>query len=52
VVVGAGLAAIVFAVDGVGMIAFFDGALAVGTIAFSIGHGTDSLGGGCLGLEG
>ena len=34
------------------MIAFFDGAFAVGTIAFSIGHGTDSLGGGCLGLEG
>ncbi|WP_244294863.1 hypothetical protein [Pseudomonas helmanticensis] len=34
------------------MIAFLDGAFAVGTIAFSIGHGTDSLGGGCLGLEG
>jgi hypothetical protein len=52
VVVSAGLAAIVFAVDGVGMIAFLDGAFAVGAIAFSIGHGTDSLGGGCLGLEG
>jgi hypothetical protein len=52
VVVGAGFAAIVFAVHGVGMIAFFDGALAVGTIAFFIRHGTDSLGGGCLGLEG
>lgn len=50
--VGAGLAAIVFAVDGVGMVAFLDGAFAVGTIAFSIGHGADSLGGGCLGLEG
>ncbi|RON88070.1 hypothetical protein BK672_28215 [Pseudomonas fluorescens] len=34
------------------MLAFLDGALAVGTIAFSIGHGTDSLGGGCLELEG
>jgi hypothetical protein len=52
VVVSAGLAAIVFAVNCVGMLAFLDGALAVGTIAFSIGHGTDSLGGGCLGLEG
>jgi hypothetical protein len=52
VVVGAGFTAIVFAVDGVGMLAFLDGAFAVGAIAFSIGHGTDSLGGGCLGLEG
>jgi len=34
------------------MVAFLDGAFAVGTIAFSIGHGADSLGGGCLGLEG
>ena len=51
-VVSAGLAAIVFAVDGVGMIAFLDRAFAVGAVAFSIGHGTDSLGGGCLGLEG
>jgi hypothetical protein len=34
------------------MLAFLDGAFAVGAIAFSIGHGTDSLGGGCLGLEG
>jgi hypothetical protein len=52
VVVGAGFAAIVFAVDGVGMIAFLDHAFAVGAVAFSIGHGTDSLGGGCLGLKG
>jgi hypothetical protein len=39
VVVGAGFAAVVFAVYGVGMIAFFDGAFAVWAIAFSIGHG-------------
>ena len=51
-VVSAGLSAIVFAVNCVGMIAFLDGAFALGTIAFSIGHGTDSLGGGCLGLDG
>jgi hypothetical protein len=52
VVVGAGFAAIVFAVHGVSMVAFLDCALASGAIAFSIGHGTDSLDGGCLGLEG
>jgi hypothetical protein len=42
----------VFAVHGVGMIAFFDGAVAAGAIAFFIGHGTDSLCGGCLRLVG
>jgi len=51
-VVGAGFTAIVFAVNCIGMIAFFDRALASGAIAFFIRHGTDSLGGGCLGLEG
>jgi hypothetical protein len=50
VVVGAGFTAVVFAVDGVGMIAFLDGAFAAGAVAFSIGHGTDSFLGGCLGL--
>jgi hypothetical protein len=52
VVVSAGFAAVVFAVHGVGMIAFFDGAFAAGAIAFFIGHGTDSLCGGCLRLGG
>ncbi|KPH00352.1 hypothetical protein AK821_04040 [Pseudomonas sp. RIT-PI-r] len=32
------------------MIAFLDGAFAAGAVAFSIGHGTDSFLGGCLGL--
>jgi hypothetical protein len=50
--VSAGFAAVVFAVHGVGMIAFFDGAVAAGAIAFFIGHGTDSLCGGCLRLGG
>jgi hypothetical protein len=52
VVVGAGFAAVVFAVDGVGMLVFLDGAFAAGAVAFSIRHGTDSFLGGCLRLEG
>jgi hypothetical protein len=39
VVVRAGFTAIVFAVHGVGVVAFLDGAFAVGAVAFSIGHG-------------
>ena len=51
VVVGAGLAAVVLAVHSVRMLAVFEGAFTSGTIAFSIRHGTDSLGCGCLRLE-
>jgi hypothetical protein len=51
VVMSTGLAAIVFTVYSVGMFAFFDRAVAARAVAFFIGHGTDSLRGGCLGLE-
>jgi hypothetical protein len=51
VVMSAGLAAIVFTVHSVGMLTLFEGAVAAGAVAFFIGHGTDSLRGGCLGLE-
>jgi hypothetical protein len=37
--VSAGFTAIVLAVYGVRVVAFFDGAFAVGAVAFSIGHG-------------
>jgi hypothetical protein len=50
VMVSASLAAIVFTVYSVGMIALFEGAVAAGAVAFFIGHGTDSFSGGCLGL--
>jgi hypothetical protein len=50
VVMSASLAAIVFAVHSVGMFAFFDRAVAARAVAFFIGHGTDSLRGGCLRL--
>jgi hypothetical protein len=51
VVVCAGFTAVVFAVYGVGVVAFLDGAFAGGAIAFSIGHETDSFGGGCLRMK-
>ena len=51
VVVSAGLTAIVLTVHSVRMLAVFDGAFTSGAIAFSIRHGTDSLGCGCPRLE-
>ena len=48
----ASLAAIVFAVHGVGVFAFLDGAFAVGAVAFSIGHGGRLLFGWLSGLVG
>ena len=50
VVMSASLAAIVFTVHSVGMFAFFDRAVAARAVAFFVGHGTDSLRGGCLRL--
>jgi hypothetical protein len=51
VVVSASLTAIVLAVRHVGMLAFLDLAATSRAIAFSIGHGTDSFGSGCLRLK-
>jgi hypothetical protein len=48
VMMSAGLTAIVLAVRHVGMLAFLDLAATSRAIAFSVGHGTDSFGGGCL----
>ena len=50
VVMSASLAAIVFTVYSVRMIAFLDRAVAARAVAFFVGHGTDSLRGGCLKL--
>jgi len=43
-----GFAAIVLAVRHIRMVAFLDLAITARAIAFSIWHGTDSFGGGCL----
>jgi len=51
VVMSAGLTAIVLAVRHIGMLTFLDLAATSRAIAFSIGHGTDSFGGGCLRLK-